>query len=143
MRVYLPMTVEGLRTWHERAVATPPLPGWAVTPAVRNLLGDAGDEEAEYAVAAAAADASADLLRALDPPGDRRIVVVAEVADTVVLEDDAVAGSVTVTEPVPLAAVASVLADEAGEAGRSAGARADDALDLGWFGVQEIAALLA
>ena len=140
MRVYLPTTTGGLRGWHDDGIAQPPLAGWAVTPEVRRMV-DAGDEEAEYAVASAAAAASSDLAT-----GDgvaRRIVVVAEVPDDAVVVDASTAGAVTVTQPVGMGSVASVLADPEPRPSEAHGAGEDDAHDLGWFGVQEIATLLA
>jgi hypothetical protein len=62
MRVYVPTTLDRLRAWHADDVLEPPVAAWAVTDAVRDEFGEIGDEEAEYAVSTAAAEASQQLL---------------------------------------------------------------------------------
>ena len=141
MRVYLPTTPGGLQRWLDAGVADAPLLGWAVTSDVRRLLDDADGDELEYAVTSAAAAASGEL--AVGEGSGRRIVVVAEVPDETVIADDTTAGAVTVREPVAMSSVASVLADAAPREPSAASSVEDDARDLGWFGVQEIPALLA
>jgi hypothetical protein len=88
--------------------------------AAERYVADGDSEEQEYAALMAAAAEAAELL---DGPG-RRVVVVADVADA----DGA----------VPLRDVVAVHADPAD---RPAGADPEE--DLGWYGTQEIDAVLS
>ena len=77
MRVYLPATLPALRRLLDAGeLGEPPLPGYAVTPALREWYAEGDEEELEYAALGLAARASVRLLDA-DPDAPRRRVVVA------------------------------------------------------------------
>lgn len=166
MRIYLPTTTTGLRALHDTGELGPaPLTGFAVTPALREWYVDEDVEELEYAAMSEAARASLRLIDADVAAARRRIVVAADVRDAdLEIRDDLDRGVVRTRHPVPLAAVASVHADDPGDADaevtvRAAAAsileaelgdanaqeRVDDAEghELCWFANQEIAAVLA
>jgi hypothetical protein len=112
-RVYLPLTIDGLAAAQAEAAVV----------ATDDLVVAVDDsEEQEYAALMTAADASAALL---DGPG-RRVVLVAD------LEREPQPG-----ESVPRKRWAALHADVED---RPADADPDD--DLGWFGIQEIDAVL-
>lgn len=164
MRVYLPSTLPGLRALLDAGeLGGPPLPAYAVTPALREWYAEGDDEELEYAALTLAARASVRLLdRALlldpsTPP--RRVVVVAEVPDAEPApEVDRAA--VRVLSPVPLRLVQSVHVDDpaasddvraAAEQLVEADLGSDDAAfvveqaeghELQWYATQEIGPLL-
>ena len=84
MRVYLPSTLPRLRRLLDAgALEDVPLPGYAVTGALREWYAEGDEEELEYAALSLAARASVRLLDRLlveDPSAPaRRVVVVAEV----------------------------------------------------------------
>ncbi len=165
MRVYLPMTLPGLRAAHVAgeipAPAGQPLPGHAVTAAIREWY-VAGDlEELEFAALTEAGRACLELL-AIDPDAPRqRVVVAADVPDSCVRATAGTARSaVAVTPPVPLSRVASVHVDEpevvatieAAVKALSAALAGDDdaqflldeaeACDLLWYDVTEVPDLI-
>ncbi len=139
MRVYVPTTLDRLRGWYDADVLPGPVAGWAVTEALRETLSDLGDEEAEYAVSSAAAEASQQLLVDDRHKNGQRVVVVAELSYSVVEPDDETAGAVTVVAPIEGSRIAAVLADSAAVPLTGPG----DVDDLAWFATQEIAQLLA
>ena len=164
MRVYLPATLPDLRRLLDSGeLGDPPLPAYAVTPALREWYADGDDEELEYAALTLAARASVRLLDRLlvtDPATPaRRVVVVAEVpsADPVPEVDRA---AVRVPDAVPLRLVQAVHVDDpAAEDDVRAAAESVVAADLGgedaafaveqadghelqWYATQEIGALL-
>ena len=114
MRVYLPSTLPALR----RLLATgfvgePPLPGFAVTGALREWYAEGDDEELEYAALSLAARASVRLLDADPSAPPRRAVIVADVADGAVMPAPAVdRGAVHVGDAVPLRLVQSFHVDD-------------------------------
>jgi hypothetical protein len=139
MRVYVPTTLDGLQRWYDDDVLRAPVAAWAVTDTLRDELGDVGDEEAEYAVSTAAAEASLHLLVDERRKRGRRVVVVTELSYSVVQPDDESPGAVTVMAPIEGSRIDAVLADSddvpltgSGESG-----------DLAWFATQEIVQLLA
>ena len=160
MRVYLPLTVPRLAALHASGrIAPAPLSAHAVTPAARAVLGNADDEELEYAVFMAAAYDSLVLLAA-DAAVARRVVVVADVDDAQVEE---VAGDdptlVSVLVEIPISRCSAVHVDDAEAEGEVALAvtRLPEALagdghalaavslvetELMWFATQEIPDLL-
>ena len=170
MRVYLPSTLPGLRRLlDDGALTGAPLPGYAVTPALREWYAgspydDNEAEELEYAALGLAARASVRLLdRALVAESDtppRRVVVVAVVDDGVEPAPDVDRAAVRVLEPVPLRKVQAVHVDDpsaqgdvraAAEAVVAADLGSDDAAfvvdqaeghELQWYATQEIGALL-
>ncbi|HSS68323.1 MAG TPA: hypothetical protein VLK34_07205 [Nocardioidaceae bacterium] len=132
MRVYLAATRERLRALAGGANDGEEWTGFAPLDAVRAELGQLGDEELEYALSIAAGEASA-ALGADESRPSRRFVVVAEVDGGAVVADPDVPGAVFVHVPLALSDVDAILAeDQPGGGG-----------ELGWFGVQEIADLLA
>lgn len=106
MRIYLPLTLPLLASYAEAG---------EVRDHAEPFVADGEDEESEYAALMAAADASAEL----QPPGARRVVLVADVD--------------TEGEPVPWRRVLAVHADLA---------QHDPDDDLAWFATQEIPDLL-
>ena len=139
MRVYVPTTLDRLQTWQAADVLPAPVAAWAVTDALREEFGDLGDEEAEYAVATAAAEASQELLVDDRRKQGQRVVVVTELSYSVVQPDDESPGAVTVVAPFEGSRIAAVLADPAAIPVTGAG----DVDDLSWFATQEIGHLLA
>jgi hypothetical protein len=164
MRVYLPSTLSGLRTLLETgSLGEPPLPGFAVTAALREWYAEGDEEELEYAAMTLAARASIRLLdRQLlleEGLAPRRVVVVAEVGATEAAPDVDRA-AVRVLEPVPMRVVQAVHVDDPeAEADVRAAAEALVEADLGsedaafvveqaeghelqWYATQEIGPLL-
>lgn len=162
MRVYLPATMSVLqRLLSTGSLDDPPLPGFAVTGALREWYAEGGQEELEYAALALAARAS---LRLLDVDPDappRRAVVVAEVVDGAVIPAPALdRGAVTVGAVVNLVDVQSLHVDHpdaaadvraAVEAVIEADLGSEDAVflmeqaeghELQWYATQELGPLL-
>ena len=162
MRVYLPATMPILQRLLDTATTdAPPLPGFAVTGALREWYAEGGDEELEYAALTLAARASLRLLDVDPQAPPRRAVIVAEVADASVLPAPALdRGAVTVGAAVPLSLVRAVQVDDpAAEADVRAAVEAVVAADLGseeaaflleqaeghelqWYATQELGPLL-
>jgi hypothetical protein len=163
VRVYLPATGSTLRLLLDTgSIGSPPLTGFAVTPALREWYLDDDLEALEYAALSEAARASLRLLDA-DPVAARRRVVVAVDAqdDTVQVRDDRDRGVVELAGSVPLAQVAALHVDDADavaavSAAAAAIVRADlgesaaqdlvddaEGFELSWYANQEIAELLA
>jgi hypothetical protein len=166
VRVYLPLTLPGLRRLLDAGELDLPgsgLPGYAVTPALREWYASGDDEELEYAALSLAARAS---VRLLDPllvqnPATpaRRVVVVAEVAAAEPAPEVDHA-AVRVLDAVPLRAVKAVHVDDpaaaddvraAAESVTAADLGSDDATfvveqaeghELQWYATQEIGPLL-
>jgi hypothetical protein len=164
MRVYLPSTLSGLRTLLEAgSLGDPPLPGFAVTGALREWYAEGDEEELEYAAMTLAARASIRLLDRqllLEPDlAPRRVVVVAEVGAAEPVPDVDRA-AVRVLEPVPMRVIQAVHVDDPeAEADVRAAAEALVEADLGsedaafvveqaeghelqWYATQEIGPLL-
>jgi hypothetical protein len=162
VRVYLPATTSTLRELlASGVVGPPPLTAFAVTPALREWYVDDDVEELEYAASGEAARASLRLIDSDPSAARRRVVVAADVPDRIVtVRDDLDRGVVQLDEPVPLAAIAAVHADDAdaelvvAQAAESiiaadlgdeaAQEKVDDAegFELAWYANQEIAAFL-
>ncbi|HEY7045476.1 MAG TPA: hypothetical protein VH419_17530 [Nocardioidaceae bacterium] len=138
MRVYVAATIERLQSWHDDQVLQAPVAAFAVTDDLRTELPDLGDEEAEYAVATAAAEASGQMLTDGMHKRGRRVVVVVEVSYSVVEPDDETPGAVNVVAPIEVQHIAAVLADPV-DIPLTGGGEMDD---LAWFAVQEIPELL-
>ena len=167
MRVYLPSTLPGLRRLLDTGeLGDPPLPAYAVTPALREwYAGSAGGDEAEeleYAAMSLAARASVRLLD-VDPDAPRRrVVVVAELPPSTPTEPvpDVDRGAVRVLAAVPLRDVRAVHVDDpaavpdvtaAADHVIEADLGSDDAAflveqaeghELQWYATQEIGPLL-
>ena len=156
VRVYLPLTPTLLRAARDAKVfENPPLRGHAVTPALVDELGGAGEEECEYAALTAAAAESLELLTTEEPP--RRVVAAVDVTSWKPRTGEDGPGAVLVPVPVGWRRLASVHVDAAEVAHVVAEARdklasgAADAAEAvercldhepGWYAVQEIDALL-
>ncbi len=157
MRVYLPAT---FRILAEAAVASPPTVladrGFAVTPGLREWYASGDTEELEYVAMSLAAGESIALLAADPSSARRRVVVVAEIADSLVtpnsVTDRATRGQVRLSAGVPLSTVDAIHVD-ASEAAEAVGAAAADLNDeqaaeeaadheLLWYATQELAQLL-
>jgi hypothetical protein len=162
VRVYLPSTLPGLRRLLDDGVlGAPPLPAFAVTPALREWYAEGDDEELEYAALTLAARASLRLLDADPDAPPRRAVVVAEVPEAAVVPAPAVdRGAVTVGDPVPMRVIQSIHVDDPGaeedvrvavEAVIEADLGSEDAAfrmeqaeghELQWYATQELGPLL-
>ena len=163
MRVYLPSTLPGLRDLLESSSLTGPLPGYAVTGALREWYAEGDEEELEYAALSLAGRASVRLLdRALlldasTPP--RRVVVVVEV-DGAEPAPDVDRAAVRILGDVPMRLVQAVHVDDpsaeddvraAAEQLVEADLGSEDATfvveqaeghELQWYATQEIGPLL-
>jgi hypothetical protein len=162
MRVYLPSTLNELRKLLDSGVlGEPPLPGYAVTPALREWYAEGDLEELEYAALSLAARASVRLLDADPDAVRRRVVIIAEVRDEAVSAVPHVdRAAVKVTDAVPLKLVQAVHVDDpsavpdvtvAADAVIEADLGSDDAAflveqaeghELQWWATQEIGPLL-
>ena len=162
MRVFLPSTLQALaRALQAGQVGPAPLPGFAVTPALREAYASGDDEELEYAALTEAARASLRMLAGDPAAPSRRVVLAAEVPAEQVSWDarDGEPARVVILQEVPLGrlAAAHVDAPEAGADVRSAAGAlpAADAGDedarftvdgaegheLGWYATQELSYL--
>ena len=135
-RIYLPLDAEGVRRLaSSREVSSPPLAAFAVTERLERSQPAGDEEEWEYAALMAAADDSAGLLGADDPP--RRVVLAVDV-DSVWERDDSTL--VEVGSAFPFSLVRAVHADT--EDLRGAAYDPDEQVDLGWYALQELPDLL-
>ena len=164
MRVYLPSTLPGLRALLDTgALGPPPLPGFAVTGALREWYVEGDEEELEYVALTLAARACVRLLdrqlvlTPLSPA--RRVVVVVEV-DSAPPAPDVDRAAVLLLDAVPLRLVQAVHVDDpSAEADVRAAAEQLVEADLGsqdaafvveqteghelqWYATQEIGALI-
>ena len=162
MRVYLPSTMNELRQLLDTGVVgEPPLPAYAVTPALREWYAEGDLEELEYSVLTLAARASVRLLDADPDAVRRRVVVVAEVPDEVVATVPHVdRAAVKVSDPIALRLVQAVHVDDpsavpdvtvAADSVVEADLGSEDAAfrleqaeghELQWYATQEIGPLL-
>jgi len=162
MRVFLASTLPALgRALQAGQVGPGPLPGFAVTPALREAYASGDAEELEYAALTEAARASLRLI-ADDPVAPpRRVVLAAEMPAEQLSWDarDEEPARVVILQPVPLARVASAHVDDteagadvrrAAEALPAADAGDEDAQftvdgaeghELGWYATQELSYL--
>lgn len=159
MRVYLPSTLPGLvRVLDSGQVGPGPVPGFAVTPALREAYASGDDEELEYAALTEAARASLRMLAADPAAPPRRVVLAAELPPDQVRPDAQVSepGRVRLQAPVPLSRLVSAHVDDkaaakdvqsAAEALPAADAGDDDASfavdgaeghELAWYATQEL-----
>ena len=162
MRVFLPSTLPALaRALQAGQVGPGPVPGFAVTPSLREAYASGDEEELEYTALTEAARASLRLLAADPAAPPRRVVLAAEIpAEQVKLDArDKEPGRVVISAAVPVERLASAHVDEA-EAGADVRAAVDalpaaDAGDedakfavdgaegheLGWYATQELSYL--
>ncbi|HEY6495340.1 MAG TPA: hypothetical protein VIZ43_18845 [Trebonia sp.] len=159
MRVYFSSTLPGLADILAKGeVGSPPLPAFAVTPALREAYASGDDEELEYVAMLAAARQSLRLLDADPAAARRRVVLAADVPDAKVswrAYDDEPA-TVEVGAAVPLTAVAAghvddldavadvaaaadaVSAADAGDEDASFTVDSAEAHELAWYATQEL-----
>lgn len=163
MRVYISATSSTLRALLATGEVGPaPLTAFAVTPALREWYVDNDAEELEYAAMLEAARGSLRLIDRDETAARRRVVIAADVPDgEVSVRDDLDRGVARLAAPVPLAAVASVHADDAdaepavraaaeaiipadlGDAGAQDAVDDAEGFELSWYANQEIEDLLA
>jgi hypothetical protein len=162
MRVFLPSTLPAVAAALQAGHVGPgPLPGFAVTPALREAYASGDAEELEYAALTEAARASLRMLAGDPAAPSRRVVLAAEIPAEQVKPDprDGEPARVLITQAIPVAGLASAHVDdpEAGADVRSAVAAlpAADAGDedarftvdgaegheLGWYATQELSYL--
>jgi hypothetical protein len=162
VRVYLPSTLNELRRLLDSgSVGDPPLPGYAVTPELREWYAEGDLEQMEYVALSLAARASVRLLDADQDAVRRRVVVVVEVPDEDISRVPHVdRAAVKVGTAVPLRLVQAVHVDDpaavedvtvAADAVVEADLGSDDAAfrveqaeghELQWYASQEIGPLL-
>lgn len=164
MRVYVPVTSTGLRALVEAGgLGPPPVPGFAVTGALREWYAEGDDEELAYVAMTLAAQAGLRLLAAAPDDPHRRIVLAVD-TDEAVPDTAAIAAgeraAVVIGAAVRLTQLAAIHADTDDAAAdvaaavqvvRAGGPRDEDeqfvvdtcgAHELAWFAAQEIAGLL-
>jgi hypothetical protein len=162
MRVFLPSTLPVVaRALQAGHLGPAPLPGFAVTPALREAYASGDTEELEYAALTEAARAS--LRMVADDPDvpPRRVVLAADIPAEHVKPDPrhGEPGRVAIKEPVPLKDVAAAHVDapdaaadvrSAVQALPAADAGDEDARftvdgaeghELGWYATQELSYL--
>ena len=159
MRVFLPSTLPALAQALQAGQVGPgPVPGFAVTPSLREAYASGDEEELEYAALTEAARASLRMLAADPAAPPRRVVLAAEIPADHVKPDarDKEPARVLIDEAVPVKRLASAHVDDT-EAGGDVRAAADalpaaDAGDedasfavdgaegheLGWYATQEL-----
>jgi hypothetical protein len=135
MRVFLPSTLPALAQALQAGHVGPgPLPGFAVTPALREAYASGDAEELEYAALTEAARASLRMLAGDPAAPSRRVVLAADIPPEQVSWDanDGEPARVAIAAAVPIKLVASAHVDgpEAGTDVRSA-AEALPAADAG------------
>jgi hypothetical protein len=162
MRVFLPSTLPALAAALQAGQLGPgPLPGFAVTPALREAYASGDEEELEYAALTEAARASLRMLAGDPAAPSRRVVLAAEIPPEQVKWDtrDSEPGRVVIGEAVPIKRLASAHVDDqeagadvrsAAEALPAADAGDEDARftvdgaeghELGWYATQELSYL--
>jgi hypothetical protein len=167
MRVFFPSTLPALAKALQAGQVGPGpglLPGYAVTPALREAYASGDEEELEYAALTEAARASLRLLAdelAAEGASPRRVVLAADIPSDQVkpAATDKEPGRVLIGEAVPLARLACALVDDPGAAAdvrdaaralAAADAGDEDARfavdgaeghELGWYATQELAYL--
>jgi hypothetical protein len=162
MRVFLPSTLPALaQALRAGQIGPGPLPGFAVTPSLREAYASGDEEELEYSALTEAARASLRQL-ALDPDAPpRRVVFAVDLPAEQVKADasDDEPGRVVVLDTVPLDRLVAAHVDDADagpdvraavEALPAADAGDDDARfavdgaeghELGWYATQELSYL--
>jgi hypothetical protein len=162
VRVFLPSTLPALATALRAGEVGPgPLPGFAVTPSLREAYASGDAEELEYVALTEAARASLRMLAADTAAPSRRVVLAAEIPPEQVSWDvrDDEPARVVISEAVPLARLAAAHVDDpeagadvrfAAEALPAADAGDEDARfavdgaeghELGWYATQELSYL--
>ncbi|MGH3186753.1 MAG: DUF6912 family protein [Streptosporangiaceae bacterium] len=162
MRVFLPSTLSALSSaLRADEVGPGPMPGFAVTPALREAYASGDQEELEYTALTEAARASLRLLAA-DPVAPRRRVVLTADLPAEQVKWDARPGEpgrVLIDAAVPLALLSSAHVDDAeatadvrgatealpaadaGDADAKFAVDGAEGHELGWYATQELAYL--
>jgi hypothetical protein len=162
MRVFLPSTLPALAAALRAGQVGPgPLPGFAVTPALREAYASGDEEELEYAALTEAARASLRLLAGDPKAPSRRVVLAAEIPADQVRPDarDKEPGRVVIEAAVSITRLASAHVDDP-EAGVDVSSAADavgaaeagdedarfvvdgaEGHELAWYATQELADL--
>jgi hypothetical protein len=159
MRVFVPSTLPGLaRALQAGQLGPGPVPGYAVTPALREAYASGDEEELEYAALSEAARASLRMLAGDPAAPSRRVVLAAEIPAGLLSWDaqGSEPGRVVIGEPVPVALLAAGHVDgpeaeadvrSAAQALAAADAGDEDARftvdgaeghELGWYATQEL-----
>jgi hypothetical protein len=141
VRVYLASTTAGLRGLVEDGVlGAESTTAFAVTPGLREWYIDDDLEELEYAAMLEAARGSLRLLDSDPTAARRRVVLAAEVPDTIVsVRDDLDRGVVQLAGPVSMAQIAALHVDGPdAEPAVAAAAEAVIAADLGDAAAQDV-----
>jgi hypothetical protein len=138
VRVYLAATYPILRVLASEGHVDGPLDGFTASAELRRELGDVADEELEYALTLAAAEASAALIGVDGASRGRRFVLVADVDDVLATADRATPGAVLLDGGVSLSEIEAILADD-----HDIAVHEGISDELGWFATQEIGDLLA
>ncbi len=162
MRVFLPSTLPALAGALQAGQVGPgPLPGFAVTPLLREAYASGDEEELDYAALTEAARASLRMLAADPAAPPRRVVLAAELEADQVRWDprDGEPGRILIGAPVPLTRLVAAHVDDleaaadirgAVEALPGADTGDEDARfavdgaeghELGWYASQELAYL--
>jgi hypothetical protein len=108
MRVYLPSTLPGLAAALEAGEIGPaPLPGFAVTPALRESYSSGDLEELEYTALLEAARGSLRMLAGQPDAPPRRVVLAVEVAEDDLGKANGHPAAVQVLSAIPLSQLAA------------------------------------
>ena len=159
MRVYLPATLPALfQAVRDAQLGPAPLPGFAVTPDLREWYASGDAEELEYVAMTHAARASLRLLAAAPDAPRRRVVIAADVPEDQVRHDSGFDEPtvVQITAPVPVdrvvsghiddplamddvaSAVAALDAADAGDQDAQFVVDGAEGHELQWFATQEL-----
>ena len=162
MRVFLPSTLPAVALALQAGHVGPgPLPGFAVTPALREAYASGDTEDLEYAALTEAARASLRMLAGDPAAPSRRVVLAAEIPAEQIQPDprDGEPARVVLTQAIPVARLAAAHVDDqeagadvrrAAEALPAADAGDEDARftvdgaeghELGWYATQELSYL--
>ena len=162
MRVFLPSTLPAVALALQAGHVGPgPLPGFAVTPALREAYASGDPAELEYAALTEAARASLRMLAGDPAAPSRRVVLAAEIPAEQIQPDprDGEPARVVLTQAIPVARLAAAHVDDeeagadvarAAEARPAADAGDEDARftvdgaeghELGWYATQELSYL--
>jgi hypothetical protein len=162
MRVFLPSTLPALASaLGAEEVGPGPMPGFAVTPALREAYASGDQEELEYAALTEAARASLRMLAEDQTAPPRRVVLAADLPAEQVKWDTRPGepGRVLIDAAVPLALLASAHVDDAeasadvsdaaqalaaadaGDADAKFAVDGAEGHELGWYAAQELAYL--
>jgi hypothetical protein len=162
MRVFLPSTLPALASaLRADEVGPGPMPGFAVTPALREAYASGDTDELEYAALTEAARASLRMLAEDQTAPPRRVVLAADLPAEQVKWDTRPAepGRVLIDAAVPLALLVSAHVDDAeatadvrdaaqalpaadaGDADAKFAVDGAEGHELGWYATQELAYL--